>query len=159
MKVKEVTTLHLPVCQAAHSWRRAGAALWEGDAGIAVVLDEEQRPVGVITEGDICRAVATRRILPRNLSAADLVTGLAPTCGLDDDVRTALQRMAVHRVRALPVVARDGTMVGLVTIQRILLRAKEGTGWTPREVVKVLCEVWADHLLPEDSVACGWEHR
>lgn len=159
MQVKEVTTVHLPVCQAESSWHLAAAALWEHDAGIVVVLDANQGPIGILTERDICRAAATREILPRTLSAGHLVSEPAPTCRLDDDVRSALRKMALHRVRALPVVGPDGTMVGLVTIPRILLRAKEDADWTPRDAVKVLCDVWAEHLVPEDAVVCGWEHH
>lgn len=159
MNVREVLTVHIPVCQAAGSWRRAAEALWECDAGIVVVLDANQRPLGVLSERDICRAVATREVLPHPLSAGDLVSGPAPYCRPDDDVRTALRRLMVHRIRSMPVVAQDGTMVGLVSIPRIVLRAKEGTDWSPRELAQVLGAVWAEHLLPEDAMLCGWEHH
>lgn len=159
MKVKDVATVHLPVCRAEGSWRLAAAALWEYDAGIVVLLDAERRPRGVVTERDICRTVATRDLLPPDLPASDLVSAPSPTCRLDDDVRTALRTMALHRVRALPVVGSDGALVGLVTIQRVLLGAKGETELNPQEVVKVLRDVWAEQALPEDAVICGWEHR
>ena len=159
MKVKDVVTLQVPVCPAQGSWALAANALWERDAGIVVLLDAEQRPVGLVTEWDICRTVATREILPKDLTAADLASVPAPYCLLDDDVRTALRKLALHRIRALPVVGAEGRVIGMVTIQRILLKVKSGTELSPQEVLDVLREVWAQHELPEDAVICGWEHR
>jgi CBS domain-containing protein len=159
VKVSEVMTLHTPVCPAQGRWSLAANALWESDAGIVVLLDAEQRPVGVVTERDICRTVATREILPAELAAADLMSVPAPYCLLDDDVRTALRKLALHRVRGLPVVGADGRIIGMVTIQRILLKVRKEGEVSPQEVVDVLREVWAQHELPEDAVICGWEHR
>lgn len=159
MKVKDVMTLQAPVCPAQSSWTLAANALWEKDAGIVVLLDAEQHPVGLVTERDICRTVAMHEILPRDLAAADLTSVPAPCCLLDDDVRSALKKLALCRVRALPVKGPDGKLIGMVTIQRILLRIKSGAELSPQEVVDVLREVWAQHELPEDAVICGWEHR
>jgi CBS domain-containing protein len=45
------------------------------------------------------------------------------TVGPDDDVRTALQRMASSQVRRLPVVDEHGALVGIMTLSDPILHA------------------------------------
>jgi predicted transcriptional regulator len=50
------------------------------------------------------------------------------TCRPEDDVRVALERMANARVRRLPVVAEDGDVKGLVSIDDLVLWGLQSSG-------------------------------
>ena len=46
------------------------------------------------------------------------------SCHPEDDVRTALKTMQENEIRRLPVVANDGTLEGIVSMNDIVLRAR-----------------------------------
>src|SRR5581483_3199047 len=78
--VSAVMSDHSPVWYSGGEWSVAANALWETDAGIVVVLDAEQHPIGIISERDICRTVAMRESLPETLKTADVMRAPAPSC-------------------------------------------------------------------------------
>src|SRR3954466_10162990 len=69
---------------------------------------------GMVTDRDLVVKVLAKGKDPSNTKLIDLVQGEAVTIGADDDVEEAIQTMAKHKVRRLPVI--DGTeMVGMVS--------------------------------------------
>lgn len=94
------------------------------DVGSLPILDGEQL-AGMVTDRDIViRAVAkgkdTNSMPVREVASRDLVTVHA-----DDDLSNALQLMASHQVRRLPVVDDDNTLVGVVAQADVAFEAKE----------------------------------
>jgi CBS domain-containing protein len=98
------------------------------------VVDGEDRPVGIITDGDLLRrAGLTARLgvhadLPAAVvrvdlaalrestdSAGDIMTRGVITVRDGDAVRTAVARMAKHGLKRLPVVSDTGRLVGMVS--------------------------------------------
>lgn len=85
------------------------AADWQD---VFPVLDEQGRPLGVITT-DLIRALATNPDLLDLMVAADLMNASA-TIGEQDDLHTALERMLAHGVRELVVVDSTGRVGGFL---------------------------------------------
>jgi CBS domain-containing protein len=99
----------------------AARIMWDIDCGIVPVLGTSGRLVGVLTDRDICIAAATRDVAPGQLLVSALTHKAGQpviTCRPDEDVRSALARMAEHHVRRLPV-TDDGHMVGLLSIDDV----------------------------------------
>lgn len=94
------------------------AAIEEGGAQLALIVDAEGRLVGTLTDGDI------RRALLRGALLTDPVGGVAtrtPTVALSTD--TDAQILAVMRAKGLhqiPVIDIDGRVVALSTIDEYL---------------------------------------
>lgn len=102
----------------------------------AVVVDADQRVLGIITDGDLLRrsqkeaqpsllarlgALLTGQPLPAALAlpdmgqtAAELMTTPAMTISLDDSLTDALQLMLDQGIKRLPVVDGQGRLVGLL---------------------------------------------
>jgi predicted transcriptional regulator len=55
------------------------------------------------------------------------MTGKVYSCAPEDDVHKALETMRHRKVRRLPVVAADGTLQGILSINDITLNANELT--------------------------------
>ena len=91
----------------------AAQSLTDHGIGALVVVDAEERTVGIISERDIARAVDGDTDVPslpvRALMTHDVVFG-AP----GDDVAAVLDTMTANHFRHLPVVL-DGRLVGIVT--------------------------------------------
>ena len=83
-----------------------------GDYGSLPICDGDKLQ-GMITDRDIVVKVLAEGKDPATTKVIDLVQGEVITIGADDSVEEAMQTMAKHQVRRLPVI--DGTkLVGML---------------------------------------------
>jgi CBS domain-containing protein len=82
--------------------------------GALVVLDEG-RLAGIISERDVVHAFAAHRAATSEIKVAEVMTKDVITCRPEDDLTRILGVMTRHRVRHLPVL-EGGRLVGLVSI-------------------------------------------
>lgn len=86
----------------------------------AVVVTEQERPVGVVTDRDIAMALCDRGFRP-DAPAQQVMTAPVETLGEDDGVHDATRRMLDLGIRRLPVVNAAGNLVGMVSLDDLLL--------------------------------------
>ena len=88
----------------------------------ALLLDEEGGLSGIITDNDV-----TRRVISQSLDASVIVNNVMtknPKCvGMEDSALDALEMMVDNRFRHLPVLDKDGAVVGLLDIAKCLYDA------------------------------------
>lgn len=96
-------------------------SLAERKISCAVVM-EASRPVGILSERDLVRAGAQDPGGWATRTARDVMTHPLVTVDPDASVADAIAEIGRRGIRRLPVVARDGRLVGIVT-QTDLLRA------------------------------------
>jgi CBS domain-containing protein len=109
----------------------AAKLMRENHIGSLVIADEAARgrvPVGILTDRDIAVAVVAQALDPRTLTAGEVMTGEPVTANEQDDVLDTLQRMRRRGVRRLPVVAANGTLAGIVTLDDLLELVAEQLG-------------------------------
>ncbi len=88
--------------------------LADHNIGAAVVADEQKSIVGIVSERDVVRKLATiDQILTAPVSA--IMTTEVHTCGSDDALDEIRALMTQHRVRHIPVLD-DGQLIGLISI-------------------------------------------
>ncbi|MGE3188678.1 MAG: CBS domain-containing protein, partial [Vicinamibacterales bacterium] len=75
---------------------------------------------------DICMAVATRDRLASRITGGEVTSGRLVGVGPEDGVHDALARMRAHRVRRLPVVDDRGLLLGLLSLNDVILFAEAG---------------------------------
>ena len=124
MKVKDLMTTDVKHCGVETNLAAAAKIMWEGDCGAVPVTDERDRVVGVITDGDICIAAATRPRTEGEIPVKDVISKDLHTCSPGDDVRAALETMKTRKVRRLPVVEQGGRLAGIVTIHDIAVQSR-----------------------------------
>jgi predicted transcriptional regulator len=78
----------------------------------------------VVTDRDICIALGTRNRLPGDVSVSEVMSGRLFACSPDDDVHIALRLMQEGGVRRLPVLGAHDTLVGVISMDDLLLRAE-----------------------------------
>jgi predicted transcriptional regulator len=84
--------------------------------------------VGLITDRDICIAVATRHRLASEILVSEVISGRVHTCAPQHRIQDVLQSMREAKVRRLPVISDDGKLQGVVSISDIMLHAEEAQG-------------------------------
>ena len=85
----------------------------------AVVVKDNERSFGIITEQDIVRKVVAKGINPLTEKVKDYMEKKLVTVNPDEDIYDALILMRDNNIRHLPVV-EDNRMIGLLTIKDIL---------------------------------------
>jgi CBS domain-containing protein len=128
MTVKEIMTGNVKACGESTDLASAAKIMWDCDCGIVPVVNAERRVVGVITDRDICIALATRQATSGSLSVRDVLRPDVQTCSADDDVRDALRLLKNRRVRRLPVVDRQGRLIGIISLNDLVAHASWGKG-------------------------------
>jgi CBS domain-containing protein len=89
------------------------------------VVDEDGRPVGIVTDRDLCMAAYTRGRPLHEMRVESMMSTALRTCRDTDAVEVAERTMADAQVRRLPVVDDHGRLVGIVSIAD-LARAPRG---------------------------------
>jgi CBS domain-containing protein len=96
------------------------------ECGAVPVVDLENRVVGMITDRDICLALGPRRLPAARIAVTDVMSRRVYACSPDEDVLDALETMKNKRVRRLPVVGGDGRLVGILSMDDVVLHAGSG---------------------------------
>ncbi len=92
------------------------AALLLTERGIgAVVVMEDRRVLGIVSERDIVRAVARAGAEALKAPVRDVMTTRVITCSLNDSVDELMDSMTEGRFRHLPVI-ENGELAGIVSI-------------------------------------------
>jgi IMP dehydrogenase len=94
--------------EAAETMRRTGV-------GTLVVVDDQRRIVGLLTARDMRFAGTSGRVAERMTPADRLITREGAI-----DSAAAEEAMRTHKIKKLPLVSPDGTLVGLVTATDLL---------------------------------------
>jgi len=144
MKVKDLMTTDVRTCTPDTTVAAAANLMWEADCGILPVVDEG-RVLGVVTDRDMYIALATRNMRAADLTVGAVATNTVATCAPEDDVRTALATMKEHRVRRLPVIGLANTVLGILSMNDILLAAGVEKGVRNEAVVGALKAICAHH--------------
>ena len=83
--------------------------------GSLVVVDENQTPLGMITDRDIAIEVVARKLNPEQLTVKDIMTSPVVTATPNESMVVALARMREFGVRRLPIVDEQGKLVGVIS--------------------------------------------
>lgn len=126
MKVQDIMTTDVRVCGPQATLAAAALIMWDNDCGTVPVVNDAGTCVGMITDRDICMAVATQNRLASELTVGAVSAGKVVACRQDADVRTALEQMRREQLRRLPVLDGDGRLVGILSIADVLRHTKKG---------------------------------
>ena len=124
MKVKDQMIGTPYYCKPDDNLGSATELMWNGNCGFLPVLSDEGKVVGVITDRDICIALGTRNRLAAEVTVAEVMSGKLYFCEPEDDIHMALLTMGEAKVHRLPVIAQNGTLVGVLSMDDILFRAE-----------------------------------
>lgn len=129
--LKHKSATSLVTVRATDSLKKAISKLDHERIGATLVLNDEGRLVGMLSERDLIGVLAEygERALIANVGA--LMTRRVFGCTPDDDIQDAMTWMVQHRVRHLPVV-EDGRVSGIVSIGDVVKHLMDETGKEPR---------------------------
>jgi len=125
--LKQKSNNDVATTTADQSIAEAAKALHHRRIGALVVVDSEQRIVGILSERDIVRGLALHGSKSETLKVQDLMTSAVLVCAPDDSLESLMGIMTNKRVRHLPVVEAD-KLIGIITIGDVVKsRLEEAT--------------------------------
>ena len=146
MKITDIMTREPAICSTSTNLAAAAKLMLDADCGILPVVDDQSKLVGVVTDRDMYIALATRNRLASQVTVGEVARTTVFTCAPDDDVESALQTMRQHRVRRLPVAGFGGAVVGIVSMNDIVLAAGARKPVRNEAVVETMQAICAHHL-------------
>jgi len=133
--VKDVMSTHVAAVRRHATFKDIAAVLREQRVSAFPVIDDDNRVIGVVSEADLLTKEALLdeassvfggtfkhddQAKAAAVTAAELMTAPAVTVGPYETVAHAAHLMYRKRVKRLPVVSPDGTLIGIVTRSDIL---------------------------------------
>lgn len=92
----------------------------EENVGSVVIVDDDDSPVGIVTDRDLVLNVLEPREDPSQVTAGDVMADALVTVDPDRGVFDAIEIMHEHSVRRLPIVDSAGAMAGIVTLDDLV---------------------------------------
>ncbi len=121
MRVADVMSRHVEFVEADAPVREAAELMGELDVG-GLPVGAPERLEGVLTDRDILYRVVARGLDCSAVRVRDVLTTPVLSCQPEDDLRDAMDLMAAHHVRRLPVRDAAGRVVGWVTLADVSRR-------------------------------------
>ena len=127
--VKDIMSTHVIAVRQGAPYKEMAAMLHQQRVSAFPVIDDDNKVIGVVSEADLLTKEALEGTVPRTLlsrqervrkqvnarTAADLMTKPPVTIGPDEPVTSAARLMFDQRVKRLPVISDDGTLIGIVS--------------------------------------------
>ena len=96
----------------------AAEKMMDAGVGAVVVMEDMVRLVGIVTERDILRAVA-QRARAAEARVRQWMTESVVTIEPDTEIKDAAKMMFEKNFRHLPVVNKDGRLLGIASLRRL----------------------------------------
>src|SRR4029453_13569554 len=137
MQVKEIMTREPACCMPDTNLQEVARLMVECDCGEIPVVENRQsmKPVGVVTDRDICCRTVAEGKNPLEMTAGDCMSSPCVTVTPEMGVEDCCQLMEENKIRRVPGVDERGALCGIVAQADIARHAPEQE---TAEVVKVV---------------------
>lgn len=120
MQVAKLCTHNVVTIRRSVSIVDAARLMRDSHVGALVVVAEDERALGVVTDRDIVLGIATHGQRIVSCTVGDVLGRALVAATPDEDVEQVLYRMQRHGIRRMPVVTEHGNLVGIVTLDDVL---------------------------------------
>jgi CBS domain-containing protein len=148
MRVADVMTRHVEFIEPDATVQDAASLMGELDIS-ALPVGSVQELRGLITDRDLLYRVVAEGKDPKLTKVSEVATKLVFTCRADDTLTTAMDLMASHNIRRLPV-TEDQRVIGWLTLSDVSRRLLVDS-----EVVQNGLKGLTDTLDPGDAATAS----
>ena len=142
MDIQSIMTPNPTCCRPNQSLREVATLMADNDCGQIPVVDEQGRPLGVITDRDIAVRAVAKGADVSTATASDFMTSPATTVTEDSSLDQVAKRMEDQQIRRVIVVDGRGAISGIVAQADI---ARAGGDNRTAEVVKQVSQPSSRH--------------
>lgn len=99
--------------------RDVASILTKNKIGSVIVIDKENRPLGIITERDLIKRVCQENLNAEKVLVEDIMSTPLITVMAYDSVDTASRVMMSNKIKRMPVLESDERIVGMISVTDI----------------------------------------
>src|SRR5438045_4052439 len=115
--------------------------------GCLPVTDGRRRLIGIVTDRDVCVLVAWRHD-PWDVPVSHIMAGDVVSCRASDHIDVALVAMKENGLRRIPAVDAHMHVMGLVSVDDVILRTDTRRSVIPGEAVLDVLRHICEHEAP-----------
>jgi len=126
-KCNEVMT-KTPVCCLQNDTVLKAAELMKSEnvGSIPVIENEKtQKLIGIVTDRDLTLKIVAEGRDPKSTKVDEVMTHKVVTCRAEDDLQKALDAMAEHQLRRIPIVDANNRVVGIIAQADVATRVDQ----------------------------------
>lgn len=157
MNINEVMSTDVKTCHPESNLDEVARLMWDHDCGAVPVVDDDNKPLGMITDRDIAMAAMHNHRPLWEMSASRLIQDQHPLCShQEDSLESCLAKMESNGVRRIIVTNRNGTVAGIISMGDILAftsNRKSGKNIGIAKVLDMLKNVSGHHVARTRPVA------
>ena len=143
MDVKRLMKHQVRTCRSDDTLNTAAQIMWEEACGSVPVVDADSRPIGFLTDRDICMAAYTQGRPLGELRVESAMARSVVSCDGEGDLNRATQLMRLNSLRRLPVIGARGVLVGLLSLDDIACESQRNLrGATDHNLSGVVADVY-----------------
>ena len=142
MSVGQICTRSVDTAELTESVHTAAQRMHARNVGTLVVVDKDRRPLGIVTDRDLMVRALVECCDPVKESVWGVMSQLPQTVNEETTIDEALEIMRSGPYRRLPVVNREGYLVGLVSLDDVVTLVAAEFG----EISKLLRQESPEHL-------------
>lgn len=126
-KCNEVMTKDPVCCLPNDSVAKVAELMKHENIGSIPVIENKQtqRLVGILTDRDLALTIVAEGRDARSTKVEAVMTRKLVTCLANDDLQKALDAMAEHQLRRIPVVDNDNQILGIIAQADVATRVDE----------------------------------
>jgi CBS domain-containing protein len=139
MRVEQVMTKQVQCCRPEDTLEQAARSMWDNDCGCLPVCsgDGVSKIAGMITDRDIAMCALFQGRPLHELAVADAMARDVQTCHPGDILADAEKLMREGRIRRLPVVDDDQSLVGMISLVDLAQEAARERSARVKEITDV----------------------
>jgi len=142
MTVKDIMKRSIVTCAPGDDVGTAAKDMHDRQCGFVPVVDAQGAVVGVVTDRDVCVALAIHKHRPPDrVAVQDIMSKPVFSCFPDENLKAVLATMARHHVRRLPVLDKHGHLQGVLSIDDIVQVPHRRGAPTAEEIVETFREI------------------
>ena len=126
-KCEEVMTKNPVCCLPDEMVAKVAQLMKRNNVGSIPVIENEQtrKLVGIVTDRDLTLKIVAKGLDAKSTKTEAVMTRKVVTCLAGDDLQKALDAMAEHQLRRIPVVDQDHKVVGIIAQADVATRANQ----------------------------------
>jgi CBS domain-containing protein len=150
MSIGKICLRDVDIAEATETVFDAARRMRERRVGTLVILGASEEPIGLVTDRDLMVRVLAAGRDPRATRVGEVMTRDPKVVREDTPIEAGLAFMVGGAFRRLPVVNTEGRLVGIVTLDDVLVLLAEEFGSIGR-----LLEREAPHAAPNEGSRCA----
>ena len=120
MSVGRICTRSVDLTDQGESVQVAASRMNTRNVGTLLVIDEQQSPIGILTDRDLAIRVVGKGLDPNTTTVESVMSPTPDSISEDASIETAITLMRAGPHRRLPVVDEDSKLVGLISLDDVL---------------------------------------